>query len=383
MRINQFGSFTSNIVQAPNVAKNGGSNMFVLGAGLLGTVIVRVKRKKEAGEKKFVKHSEYADALERIETVSSLLKNVTKEKETTKSELAIVVNQKNAVERLLEELEKAKQAVERDLENTRSRHKQKVTSWRNEIIAYREKKPKDFLAEVVGLVSDMDNEISIEVVPGPGGVLKQKKTIEIIPCTDKEVEEDEDWEHNPIRFALEDSARLSILANLGHSVKEGKKKNKNAEKIIAANNNTNRKQVHSPAQVKKVATPMRQAFSKLTNNNLTKNIAEKIETLVKKPSEKNSLKHSSDDDAQLSNVEFTEMLMVSSDEDGYKKATKASKVKLGAAKKLISNVSWNKAGVVAETVFGVSDVKRAFSCNDQKLEYVSPGEKKNELATIS
>ena len=134
-------------------------------------------------EKKFVHpHEEYEHALERlksaesrIEAVSSLLKEMTEECNETKEELSIVVSQKNAIERMLEELEKAKEQAEKasrdlqrsvnvltsELETNKERHVEKVKQWRNEIVSYREKTHENFLAEVIGLVSDMDNDIEI------------------------------------------------------------------------------------------------------------------------------------------------------------------------------------------------------------------------------
>ena len=150
---------------------NNPGQVFCIGAGLLGTVVIKVTKKKKTT---FVHpHEEYEHALERvksaesrIEAVSSLLREMTSECKETKEELSMVVSQKNAIERMLEELEKAKEQAERasrdlqksvnvltsELETNKERHVEKVKQWRNEIVSYREKTQENFLAEIVGLV---------------------------------------------------------------------------------------------------------------------------------------------------------------------------------------------------------------------------------------
>ena len=383
-RFHQFGSFASNIVNnTKNVQmpQNPGQ-VFCIGAGLLGTVVIKVTKKKE---KKFVHpHEEYEHALERmksaesrIEAVSSLLKEMTEECNETKEELSIVVSQKNAIERMLEELEKAKEQAEKasrdlqrsvnvltsELETNKERHVEKVKQWRNEIVSYREKTHENFLAEVIGLVSDMDNDIEIEVVPHS-----------MLPHERAEVhlkEGENEWEYNP-RFALEDSARLSILANCGKSAKEVKQVK--AEKILSHAT----KKVESPTHVKKVATPTRKAFARITNNQVTQNITEKIMTKTMKPKPPPTKKSMlSSLDAEISNKEFGEMLYFDFENNNAKSAadSKSSVGKLAGAKaKFMAKWNSSKAGAVAETAFGVSDVKRAFKINGQveKIEYISP-----------
>jgi chaperonin cofactor prefoldin len=392
-RFHQFGSFASNIVNnTKNVQmpQNPGQ-VFCIGAGLLGTVVIKVTKKK----KTFVHpHDEYEHALERmksaesrIEAVSSLLKEMTNECNETKEELSIVVSQKNAIERMLEELEKAKEQAERasrelqksvnvltsELETNKERHVEKVKQWRNEIVSYREKSHENFLAEIIGLVSDMDNDIQIEVVP------------HMLPHERAEVhlkEGESEWEHNP-RFALEDSARLSILANCGKSAKETKQVK--AEKILSHAT----KKVESPAHVKKVATPTRKAFARITNNQVTQNITEKIITKTASmkpkpppPAKKNML--SSSPDAKISNKEFGEMLYFDFENNNNVSDNKASVGKLAGAKaKFMAKWNSSKAGAVAETAFGVSDVKRAFKINGQfeEIEYVSPS-RRTDLSVV-
>ena len=205
-------------------------------------MVIKVTKKKKTT---FVHpHEEYEHALERvksaesrIEAVSSLLREMTSECKETKEELSMVVSQKNAIERMLEELEKAKEQAERasrdlqksvnvltsELETNKERHVEKVKQWRNEIVSYREKTQENFLAEIVGLVSDMDNDIQIEVVPHSALLPHERAEVHL-------KEGEREWEHNP-RFALEDSARLSVLANCGKSAKDMKQVK--AEKILA------------------------------------------------------------------------------------------------------------------------------------------------------
>ena len=383
-KFHQFGSFASNIVNnTKNVQMpNNPGQVFCIGAGLLGTVVIKVTKKKKTT---FVHpHEEYEHALERvksaesrIEAVSSLLREMTSECKETKEELSMVVSQKNAIERMLEELEKAKEQAERasrdlqksvnvltsELETKKERHVEKVKQWRNEIVSYREKTQENFLAEIVGLVSDMDNDIQIEVVPHSALLPHERAEVHL-------KEGEREWEHNP-RFALEDSARLSVLANCGKSAKDMKQVK--AEKILSHAT----QKVESPAHVKKVATPTRKAFARITNNQVTKNITEKIITKMTSmkpkppPTKKGML--SSSPDAKISNKEFGEMLYF--DFENNNADNKATVGKLASAKaKFMAKWNSSKAGAVAETAFGVSDVKRAFKINGQfeEIEYVSP-----------
>lgn len=383
-KFHQFGSFASNIVNnTKNVQMpNNPGQVFCIGAGLLGTVVIKVTKKKKTT---FVHpHEEYEHALERvksaesrIEAVSSLLREMTSECKETKEELSMVVSQKNAIERMLEELEKAKEQAERasrdlqksvnvltsELETKKERHVEKVKQWRNEIVSYREKTQENFLAEIVGLVSDMDNDIQIEVVPHSALLPHERAEVHL-------KEGEREWEHNP-RFALEDSARLSVLANCGKSAKDMKQVK--AEKILSHAT----QKVESPAHVKKVATPTRKAFARITNNQVTKNITEKIITKMTSmkpkppPTKKGML--SSSPDAKISNKEFGEMLYF--DFENNNADNKATVGKLAGAKaKFMAKWNSSKAGAVAETAFGVSDVKRAFKINGQfeEIEYVSP-----------
>ena len=191
-------------------------------------------------------HEEYEHALERvksaesrIEAVSSLLREMTSECKETKEELSMVVSQKNAIERILEELEKAKEQAERasrdlqksvnvltsELETNKERHVEKVKQWRNEIVSYREKTQENFLAgDCRTRGAYMDNDIQIEVVPHSALLPHERAEVHL-------KEGEREWEHNP-RFALEDSARLSVLANCGKSAKDMKQVK--AEKISLA-----------------------------------------------------------------------------------------------------------------------------------------------------
>ena len=391
-KFHQFGSFASNIVNnTKNVQMpNNPGQVFCIGAGLLGTVVIKVTKKKKTT---FVHpYEEYEHALERvksaesrIEAVSSLLREMTSECKETKEELSMVVSQKNAIERMLEELEKAKEQAERasrdlqksvnvltsELETNKERHVEKVKQWRNEIVSYREKTQENFLAEIVGLVSDMDNDIQIEVVPHSALLPHERAEVHL-------KEGEREWEHNP-RFALEDSARLSVLANCGKSAKDMKQVK--AEKILSHAT----QKVESPAHVKKVATPTRKAFARITNNQVTKNITEKIITKTTSmkpkppPTKKGML--SSSPDAKISNKEFGEMLYF--DFENNNADNKATVGKLAGAKaKFMAKWNSSKAGAVAETAFGVSDVKRAFKINGQfeEIEYVSP--RRTDLSVV-
>jgi hypothetical protein len=63
---------------------------------------------------------------------------------------------------------------------------------------------------------------------------------------------------------------------------------------------------------------------------------------------------------------------------------KASVGKLAGAKaKFMAKWNSSKAGAVAETAFGVSDVKRAFKINGQfeEIEYVSPS-RRTDLSVV-
>ena len=391
-KFHQFGSFASNIVNnTKNVQMpNNPGQVFCIGAGLLGTVVIKVTKKKKTT---FVHpHEEYEHALERvksaesrIEAVSSLLREMTSECKETKEELSMVVSQKNAIERILEELEKAKEQAERasrdlqksvnvltsELETNKERHVEKVKQWRNEIVSYREKTQENFLAEIVGLVSDMDNDIQIEVVPHSALLPHERAEVHL-------KEGEREWEHNP-RFALEDSTRLSVLANCGKSAKDMKQVK--AEKILSHAT----QKVESPAHVKKVATPTRKAFARITNNQVTKNITEKIITKTtsmkpKPPPTKRGMLSSSPD-AKISNKEFGEMLYF--DFENNNADNKATVGKLAGAKaKFMAKWNSSKAGAVAETAFGVSDVKRAFKINGQfeEIEYVSP--RRTDLSVV-
>jgi len=355
-KFHQFGSFASNIVNnTKNVQMpNNPGQVFCIGAGLLGTVVIKVTKKKKTT---FVHpHEEYEHALERvksaesrIEAVSSLLREMTSECKETKEELSMVVSQKNAIERMLEELEKAKEQAERA-----SRDLQKsVNVLTSELETNKERHVE----------KDMDNDIQIEVVPHSALLPHERAEVHL-------KEGEREWEHNP-RFALEDSARLSVLANCGKSAKDMKQVK--AEKILSHAT----QKVESPAHVKKVATPTRKAFARITNNQVTKNITEKIITKTTSmkpkppPTKKGML--SSSPDAKISNKEFGEMLYF--DFENNNADNKATVGKLAGAKaKFMAKWNSSKAGAVAETAFGVSDVKRAFKINGQfeEIEYVSP-----------
>ena len=192
------------------------------------------------------------------------------------SKLDAVMQEKNAVERVLEEMERAKAnmtienrelrdsvtVLKGDLNHAAEHHQLVVRKWRDELVTYREKSPQEFLAEVIGLVSDMDNEVTIEVIP-PEAKAAEK--------THEEVRLEEcEWAHNP-RLAVTDSTRLLMLANSGRTVTETKE---NAVRRVQS--------VKPVASPKRATTPTRAALGKLTNTGVQRatNVAHKAAQLV-------------------------------------------------------------------------------------------------------
>ena len=107
------------------------------------------------------------------------------EAEASVAQLRQVMSEKNTVERMLEEMERKKEAAEARRSACATRtitlldtvtvltdaraadhqaHAVTVRKWRDSLVAYQEKTPTEFLAEIVALVSDMDNEVEIEMV---------------------------------------------------------------------------------------------------------------------------------------------------------------------------------------------------------------------------
>jgi len=395
---NKFGSFAANVINCTNTM-NPAAQVFVIGCGLAGACKIKVTRRKDSrttSDAKFLHPQEdYEFALERmqkaeerIEAVQSLLKEITKECWETKSELQVVVSEKNAVERMLEELSKAKKEAERatkelkksvnvltnELEQEKGRHNEKVQRWRNELVCYREKTQKDFLAEIIGLVADMDNDIQIEMC-----VPNTSSSKLLLPHERSQVRLYEESDDFGTRFALEDSVRLSVLAHCGKSATEMKKIH---EETMNTKLSNSKKKVSSPAHAKKVATPTRKAFARLTNNQVTQNI-EKIvlaTTMKPKPPPSSSKLITTSPDANASNREFGDMLYFDASSSSSKTIVTEKVGKLSAAKAsfLAKMPTFNGSKAVAETAFGVTDVKRAFKIDGyEAIEYVSPSRRKD------
>ena len=209
-----------------------------------------VKIKKKAGAKKpdadgfydaetpeeFAKRKAETEA--RVAGIEALLKEQSAKLEATQQkaeasvkQLAQVMSEKNTVERMLEEMERKKEQIEAEKEAMRDandqlldtvtvlkdaraadhvKHAVTVRKWRNELVAYREKTPTEFLAEILHLVSDMDNEVEIEIADAElaasrlGGGMRVAKA--------EELAIDEQWSHNP-RLAMAEPDRLCRLAS--------------------------------------------------------------------------------------------------------------------------------------------------------------------------
>lgn len=179
-----------------------------------------------------------ADAQSRIAGIEAMLKEQAAQLEASKAEaeasvaqLRQVMSEKNTVERMLEEMERKKEAAEFESERMRDEndtlldtvtvltdaraadhqaHAVTVRKWRDSLVAYQEKTPTEFLAEIVALVSDMDNEVEIEMVDADvaarrmNGGERVAKEEELALC--------EEWSHNPT-LAMARPDRLCRLAS--------------------------------------------------------------------------------------------------------------------------------------------------------------------------
>ena len=111
----------------------------------------------------------------RVAGLEDMLKDMADKARLAEERLESAMREKNAIERVLEEMERAKSnmrventelrdsvtVLKSDLQEVTERHQLVVRKWRNELVTYREKTPQDFLAEVIGLVADMDNEVTV------------------------------------------------------------------------------------------------------------------------------------------------------------------------------------------------------------------------------
>jgi len=215
---------------------------------LLASVLaVKIKRKhgaKKADEDGFYdaetpeeRAQRKADALARVAGIEALLKEQSAALEASRAkadasvaQLTAALSEKCVVERMLDEMERKKEAAELEKEEMRSEcdalldkvtvltdarqadhvaHAVVVRRWRDELVAYQEKTPKAFLAEIVALVGDMDNEVEIELADAEvmakradGGV-RRAKGEELVLC--------DEWTHNP-NLAMARPDRLARLA---------------------------------------------------------------------------------------------------------------------------------------------------------------------------
>ena len=198
-----------------------------------------VKIKKKAGAKKpdadgfydaetpeeFAKRKAETEA--RVAGIEALLKEQSAKLEATQQkaeasvkQLAQVMSEKNTVERMLEEMERKKEQIEAEKEAMRDANdqlldtvtvlkdaraadhvKRAVTTrkWRNELVAYREKTPTEFLAEILHLVSDMDNEVTIEIADAELAASQLGGGVRVAKA--EELAIDQEWSHNP-RLAM-------------------------------------------------------------------------------------------------------------------------------------------------------------------------------------
>ena len=146
-------------------------------------------------------------------------------------QLAQVMSEKNTVERMLEEMERKKEQIEAEKEAMRDandqlldtvtvlkdaraadhvKHAITVRKWRNELVAYREKTPTEFLAEILHLVSDMDNEVEIEIADAELAASRRGGGVRVAKA--EELAIDDEWSHNP-RLAMAEPDRLCRLAS--------------------------------------------------------------------------------------------------------------------------------------------------------------------------
>lgn len=261
--------------------------VFVLGAATVGTVVINVRKnavKKRATSSMFEEEARRAASKARVEGIEAMLKEMKDKAENAEAKLDAALKEKNAIERVLEEMERTKSnltvenielrdsvtVLKNDLEAHKSRHSLVVRKWRDELVTYREKSPADFLAEVIGLVSDMDNEVTIEVIPpevAAAAPAKSKEEVRLDEC---------EWDYNP-RLAVADSTRLLMLASSGRTV--------NSKREAQVNKYTSIRPMASP---RRATTPTRMALGKLTNSGTQRAnaMASKAVQLVHPPSQK-------------------------------------------------------------------------------------------------
>lgn len=229
---------------------------------------MRVKKKVNAGRKsddgtaeEMDENSSHrqADADARVAGIEAMLKDMSSKLDDTqaaadeaarkadasdlegqalKKQLELVMSEKNAVERMLEEMAKMKEAAEEAAESAaaeraKMRDENKnlldtvtvltdaraadhaaravtVRRWRNELVAYTEKSPAAFLAEVLELVRDMDNDVEVELVDANLAAARVGGGARV--AKGEELQLDDEWTHNPA-LAMARPDRLCRLAS--------------------------------------------------------------------------------------------------------------------------------------------------------------------------
>lgn len=200
-----------------------------------------------------------ADAAARVAGIESLLRDQAKKLEATKAaadlaekkaemadlegellkqKLDAVMTEKNSVERMLEEMAKKKDAAEmatareasekakyvdenNELLNKvtvlndarvadKHQYAVQVCKYRDELVAYTEKTPTEFLAEILALVSDMDNEVDIELVDAEVAAARLGNRTRV--AKEEELKICSEWTHNPA-LAMANPHKLMRLAS--------------------------------------------------------------------------------------------------------------------------------------------------------------------------
>ena len=336
--------------------------VFVFGAAAVGTVVIRVtqngKSKRSSSSSSstmFDDEAREAASRARVDGLKDTLLAMERKARDAETKLDAVIQEKNTIERMLEDMERMRANIvvenrelrdsvtvlKSDLHAKCARHELVVRKWRDELVSYREKSPQDFLAEVIGLVSDMDNEVTIEVI-------EPEQKADAVKHEEVRLEECE-WEHNP-RLAVNEPTRLLMLANSGRCV--GAARTDRFNKVLS----TTSKRVASP---QRATTPTRTALGKLTNAGVQRANAavHKAHQLI--DAKRTSMHTPPPASAKADrSIEFGECLLF---EKSVSTPTVAQKISASS-----------RAGVIAETAFSVEDVIRPFSAHDEGVPMISP-----------
>ena len=159
------------------------------------------------------------------------------EGELLKQKLDAVITEKNSVERMLEDMAKKKDAAELAAQREASekakyvdennallnkvtvlndarvadkhQYAVQVRKYRDELVAYTEKTPTEFLAEILALVSDMDNDVDIELVDAEVAAARLGNRTRV--AKEEELKICSEWTHNPA-LAMANPQKLARLA---------------------------------------------------------------------------------------------------------------------------------------------------------------------------